>query len=39
MSGAEIEAVTGLTSGNVATRLTRIRQRLAVRLRGDEVHG
>lgn len=39
MTAAEIEAVTGLSSGNVATRLTRIRQRLAARLRGEEVHG
>ena len=39
MTAAEIEAVTGLASGNVATRLTRIRQRLAIRLRGEEVHG
>ena len=36
MSAAEIEAVTGFTSGSVATRLTRIRQRLTARLRGEE---
>ena len=36
MSAAEIEAVTGFTSGSIATRLTRIRQRLAARLRGEE---
>jgi RNA polymerase sigma-70 factor (ECF subfamily) len=29
LSAAEIEAVTGLTAGNVATRLTRLRQKLA----------
>jgi RNA polymerase sigma-70 factor (ECF subfamily) len=39
MTAAEIEAVTGLSSGSIATRLTRIRQRLAVRLRGEEVRG
>ena len=36
MSAAEIEAVTGFSSGSIATRLTRIRQRLATRLRGEE---
>jgi RNA polymerase sigma-70 factor (ECF subfamily) len=36
MSAAEIEAVTGFSSGSIATRLTRIRQRLAARLRGEE---
>jgi RNA polymerase sigma-70 factor (ECF subfamily) len=36
MSPAEIEAVTGFTSGSIATRLTRIRQRLAARLRREE---
>jgi RNA polymerase sigma-70 factor (ECF subfamily) len=37
MTAAELEAVTGLSSGNIATRLTRIRQRIAGRLRGQEV--
>jgi RNA polymerase sigma factor (sigma-70 family) len=36
LSAAEIESITGLTAGNVATRLTRIRQRLAARVRGEE---
>lgn len=36
MTAAEIEAVTGFSSGSIATRLTRIRQRLATRLRGEE---
>ena len=36
MSAAEIEAVTGFSSGSVATRLTRIRQKLTARLRGEE---
>jgi DNA-directed RNA polymerase specialized sigma24 family protein len=35
MSAGEIEAVTGLTSGSIATRLTRIRHSLTARLRGD----
>jgi RNA polymerase sigma-70 factor (ECF subfamily) len=35
LSAAEIEAVTGVSAGAVATRLTRIRQKLAVRLRVD----
>lgn len=39
MTAAEIESVTGYSAGNVATRLTRIRQRLALRLRGEEVAG
>jgi RNA polymerase sigma factor (sigma-70 family) len=34
LSAAEIEAVTGLSAGNVATRLTRLRQRLVSRMRG-----
>ena len=33
LSAAEIEAVTGLTAGAIATRLTRIRQKLTARLR------
>ena len=36
MTAAEIEAVTGLTSGSIATRLTRIRHKLTARLRGEE---
>ena len=36
LSAAEIEAVTGLTAGAVATRLTRIRQKLAASIRGSE---
>jgi RNA polymerase sigma-70 factor (ECF subfamily) len=39
MSAAEMEAVTGFSAGSIATRLTRIRQRLAIRLRGEEVRG
>jgi RNA polymerase sigma-70 factor (ECF subfamily) len=35
LSAAEIEAITGVNAGAVATRLTRIRQKLAVRLRDD----
>jgi RNA polymerase sigma-70 factor (ECF subfamily) len=37
MTAGEIEAVTGLSSGNIATRLTRIRQRIAQRMGGQEV--
>jgi len=36
LSAAEIEAVTGLSAGNVATRLTRARQKLVARVRGEE---
>lgn len=36
LSAAEIEEVTGVTAGAVATRLTRIRQKLAAKLRGEE---
>jgi RNA polymerase sigma-70 factor (ECF subfamily) len=36
-SAAEIEAVTGVSQGNVATKLTRMRQRLAARIRDTEV--
>jgi RNA polymerase sigma-70 factor (ECF subfamily) len=32
LSAAEIEAVTGLTAGSIATRLTRVRQKLAATL-------
>jgi RNA polymerase sigma-70 factor (ECF subfamily) len=39
LSAAEIEEVTGLSQGNVATRLTRIRQRLAAKVRRAEVRG
>ena len=35
LSAAEIEAITGVSAGAVATRLTRIRQKLAARLRVD----
>lgn len=35
LSAAEIQAVIGLSAGAVATRLTRIRQKLAARLRGS----
>lgn len=34
LSAAEIEEVTGITAGAVATRLTRIRQKLAERVKG-----
>ena len=33
---AEIEAVTGLSSGNVAVRLTRARRRLTAQVNGEE---
>jgi RNA polymerase sigma factor (sigma-70 family) len=36
LSAAEIEAVTGLSAGNVATRLTRLRQKLVARVRAGE---
>jgi RNA polymerase sigma factor (sigma-70 family) len=36
-SAAEIETVTGVSQGNVATKLTRMRQRLAARIRDTEV--
>ena len=35
LSATEIEAITGVSAGAVATRLTRIRQKLAERLRVD----
>jgi RNA polymerase sigma-70 factor (ECF subfamily) len=35
LSAAEIEAVTGLSAGNVAVRLTRARQKLTDRIRGE----
>jgi RNA polymerase sigma-70 factor (ECF subfamily) len=37
LSAAAIEEITGVSAGNVATRLTRVRQRLIARLRGEEV--
>jgi RNA polymerase sigma-70 factor (ECF subfamily) len=36
LSAAEIADVTGLSAGNVATRLTRIRRKLLARVRGGE---
>jgi RNA polymerase sigma factor (sigma-70 family) len=36
LSAAEIETVTGLSAGNVATRLTRARQKLAADIRREE---
>jgi RNA polymerase sigma-70 factor (ECF subfamily) len=36
LSAAEIADTTGLSAGNVATRLTRIRQKLLARMRGEE---
>lgn len=36
LTAAEIEAVTGFSAGSIATRLTRIRQRLAAQIRGEE---
>jgi RNA polymerase sigma-70 factor (ECF subfamily) len=36
LSAQDIESVTGLSAGAVATRLTRIRQRLAARMRRDD---
>jgi RNA polymerase sigma factor (sigma-70 family) len=36
LSAAEIEVVTGLSAGNVATRLSRVRQKLVTRVRGEE---
>ena len=37
LSAAEIEAVTGMSAGNIATRLTRTRQKLVARVRGGEL--
>jgi RNA polymerase sigma-70 factor (ECF subfamily) len=34
LSATEIEAITGVSAGAVATRLTRFRQKLATQLRG-----
>lgn len=34
LSATEIEAITGVSAGAVATRLTRVRQKLAARLQG-----
>jgi RNA polymerase sigma-70 factor, ECF subfamily len=39
LSAQDIESVTGLSAGAVATRLTRIRQKLAARVRQDEAAG
>jgi RNA polymerase sigma-70 factor (ECF subfamily) len=36
LTAAEIEAVTGVSAGAVATRLTRIRQRLAATIQEEE---
>ena len=36
LSAAEIEVVTGLSAGNVATRLSRARQKLVARVRGEK---
>jgi RNA polymerase sigma-70 factor (ECF subfamily) len=36
LSAAEIADVTGLSTGNVATRLTRIRRKLLAHVRGGE---
>jgi RNA polymerase sigma factor (sigma-70 family) len=36
LSAADIEAVTGLSAGSIATRLTRARQKLAARVRREE---
>jgi RNA polymerase sigma-70 factor (ECF subfamily) len=37
VSAAEMETITGVSAGAVATRLTRARQRLSARIRGEEV--
>jgi RNA polymerase sigma factor (sigma-70 family) len=37
LSAAEIEAITGVSAGAVATRLTRFRQKLATQLRGTHM--
>jgi RNA polymerase sigma-70 factor (ECF subfamily) len=39
LTAVEIEGVTGLSAGSIATRLTRIRQKLAIRIKGEEVQG
>jgi RNA polymerase sigma-70 factor (ECF subfamily) len=39
LSASEIHAITGVSAGAVATRLTRIRQKLAARLRVDVTTG
>jgi RNA polymerase sigma-70 factor (ECF subfamily) len=36
LSAAEIEGVTGISAGAVATRLTRLRQKLSLQVRGEE---
>lgn len=38
MTAAEIETITGISQGYVATRLTRVRQKLAARVREAEVN-
>ena len=35
LSAQEIELITGMTAGSIATRLTRVRQKLAARLRAN----
>jgi RNA polymerase sigma-70 factor (ECF subfamily) len=37
LSAAEIEVVTGITAGSIATRLTRMRKRLLLRVRKEEL--
>ena len=37
MTAIEMESILGMTAGSIATRLTRIRQKLTLRLRGEEV--
>ena len=37
LSAAEIEAVTGIRAGNIATRLTRMRKKLLLRVRREEL--
>lgn len=36
LSAAEIEAITGMSAGSVATRLTRLRKKLASQICGEE---
>ena len=36
LSAQEIESITGLSAGSIATRLTRVRQKLAARLRVED---
>jgi DNA-directed RNA polymerase specialized sigma24 family protein len=37
LSAVEIEAVTGIRAGNIATRLTRMRKKLLLRVRQEEL--